>query len=90
MEVGHLDTPDLCPYPAIERLLCITSLGSDGSIIERDARRSLFRDGFAECITRQIPHPEGSQSEAIKVQILCLHGRYMAIIQDPKHFRKTG
>ena len=75
---------------ASEKPLCIVSLGSDGSILERDARRALVRNGFAEHITHSIPHPEGSQLEDIHIPILRICGQHIAIIQDPKHCRKTG
>jgi hypothetical protein len=68
----------------------IVSLGSDGSILERDARRALVRSGFAECVNHSIPHPEGSQSPDICIQILRVYGQHIAVIQDPKHFLKTG
>lgn len=73
-----------------ENPLRIISLGSDGSILEREARRALVRDGFAEYITHSILHPEGPHLENICIQILCMFGQYIAIIQDPKHGRKTG
>lgn len=73
-----------------EKPLCIVSLGSDGSILEREARRSLVRSGFADRVTHSIPHPEGSQLGDIHIPILHICGQYIAIIQDPKHFCKTG
>ena len=72
-----------------EKPLCIVSLGSDGSIVERDARQALVQNGFAEHMTYSIPHPEGSQFEDIRIPMLCVRGQYIAIIQDPKHCRKT-
>ncbi|KAH9018586.1 hypothetical protein EDB85DRAFT_1897086 [Lactarius pseudohatsudake] len=65
---------------ASEKSLCIISLGSDGSIIEREARRILVRNG----------HPNSPQSEVIKISLLYVHGQYITVIQDPKHCRKTG
>jgi hypothetical protein len=73
-----------------EKPLCIVSLGSDGSILEREARRALVRSGFADKITHSIPHPEGSQLGNIRIPILRVHGQHIAVIQDPKHCRKTG
>ncbi|KAH8977094.1 hypothetical protein EDB92DRAFT_2002633 [Lactarius akahatsu] len=76
---------------ASEKSLCIISLGSDGSVIEREARRILVRSGFAESITHTIPHPGHSpQSEVINISLLYVHGQYITVIQDPKHCRKTG
>jgi hypothetical protein len=73
-----------------DKPLCIVSLGSDGSILEREARRALVQIGFAEYITHSIPHPEDSQLDDICIPILCVCGQHIAIIQDPKHCRKTG
>ena len=75
---------------ASEKPLCVISLGSDGSILERDARRALVRSGFAEHITHPIPCPEGLQFEDIRIPVLRVCGQHIAIIQDPKHCRKTG
>ncbi|KAH9015478.1 hypothetical protein EDB84DRAFT_1679909 [Lactarius hengduanensis] len=77
---------------ASEKSLCIISLGSDGSIVERDARRALVRSGFAKYVTHSIPYSSGNgtQSEDIKISFLCVHGQYIAITQDPKHCRKTA
>jgi hypothetical protein len=73
-----------------DKPLCIVSLGSDGSILERDARRTLVRSGFAEQITHSIPHPKDSQLDDMCIPILHIHGQHIAIIQDPKHCCKTG
>ena len=73
-----------------DKPLCIISLGSDGSILEREARRALVRSGFAELITHTIPHSDGSKSEDIRIPILRVCGQHIAVIQDPKHCRKTG
>ena len=73
-----------------ENPLCIVSLGSNGSILEREARRALVRNGFAEHIAYSIPHPEDSQLDDIHIPILRVCGQHIAIIQDPKHCRKTG
>ena len=70
--------------------LCIVSLGSDGSILERDARRILVRCGFAESLSYSITHPDTTQSESIKIPIMRIHGRCIVAIQDPKHGRKTA
>ncbi|KAI9434879.1 hypothetical protein H4582DRAFT_2130928 [Lactarius indigo] len=75
---------------ASEKSLCIISLGSDGSVIEREARRILVHNGFAKAIRHTIPHPNSPQSEAIKISLLYVHGRYIAVTQDPKHCHKTG
>jgi hypothetical protein len=73
-----------------DKPLCIVLLGSDGSILERDAHRALVQNGFAEHTTHSIPNTEGSQFEDIHIPILCVRGQHIAIIQDPKHCRKTG
>jgi hypothetical protein len=69
--------------------LCIVSVGSDGSILECDARHALVRRGFAKSHSYSIPHPDAAQSEPIRVPLMRIHGRYIAAIQDPKHGRKT-
>lgn len=69
--------------------LCIVSLGSDGSVLERDARRALVRNGFAESISYSIAHPDTAQPQPIKISLMKMYGRYVAAIQDPKHGRKT-
>jgi hypothetical protein len=73
-----------------DKSLCIVSLGSDGSILERDARRALARRGFAESISYTIPHPDAEQSQPIRIPLMRMYGHYVAVIQDPKHGRKTG
>jgi hypothetical protein len=73
-----------------DKPLCIVSIGSDGSILEREARRALVRSGFAEQMTHSIPHPEDLQLDDICILILHICGQHIAIIQDPKHCRKTG
>jgi hypothetical protein len=70
--------------------LCIVSLGSDGSILERDARRALVRNGFAESLSYEIPHPDSAQSQPIRIPLMRMHGQCIAAIQDPKHGRKTS
>jgi hypothetical protein len=40
-----------------DKPLCIVSLGSDGSILERDARRALVRSGFADANNPLNPSP---------------------------------
>ncbi|KAJ3516574.1 hypothetical protein NLJ89_g1045 [Agrocybe chaxingu] len=66
----------------------IISLGSDGTSVEREARREFQRSGFAETVTYQIPHPDKC-SGPIKVELLKIFNRFMAVIQDSKHGRKT-
>lgn len=73
-----------------DKSLCIVSLGSDGSIVERDARRALIRHGFAESLSYSIPHPDAARSQPIRIPIMRIHGRYIAAIQDPKHGQKTA
>lgn len=73
-----------------DKPLCIVSLGSDGSSLERDARRALVRCGFAMSISYTIPHPDTAQPEGIKIPLMRIYGRYIATIQDPKHGRKTA
>ena len=73
-----------------DKSLCIVSLGSDGSILERDSRRALVRCGFAEPFSYSIPHPDMAQSEPIKIPLMRIHGRCVTVIQDPKHGRKTA
>ena len=73
-----------------ENPLCIISLGLDGRILECEACWALVWGGFAEYITYSIPHPEGPHLENMCVQVLCVFGQYIAIIQDPKHSHKTG
>ncbi|KAH9016984.1 hypothetical protein EDB85DRAFT_1897861 [Lactarius pseudohatsudake] len=75
---------------ASEKSLRIISLGSDGSVVEREARRILVQNGFAKSIAHTIPHPNSPQSEVIKISLLYVHGQYIAVTQDPKHCRKTG
>lgn len=70
--------------------LCIVSLGSDSSIVEHDASWALVWNDFAEQMTYLIPHPEGPWFEDIHIQILCVCGQHITIIQDPKHCCKTG
>ena len=69
--------------------LCIVSLGSDGSVLERDARQALVREGFAESISYVIPHPDAAQSQPIRIPLMRMYGRWITAIQDPKHGRKT-
>ncbi|KDR83159.1 hypothetical protein GALMADRAFT_206799 [Galerina marginata CBS 339.88] len=66
----------------------ITSLGSDGTTVEREARRELVRSGVATTVIYRIPHPEGG-GRAILVELLKIRNRVMAVIQDTKHCRKT-
>ena len=75
---------------ASEEQLCIVSLGSDGSIIEHEARCALVRDGFTQSVTHTIPHPDNPQSKVIKISLLHVHGQYITATQDPKHCRKTS
>lgn len=53
-----------------DKSLCIVSLGSDGSSLERNARRALVRCGFAESLSYSIPHPDMEQSEPIKIPLM--------------------
>lgn len=73
-----------------DKSLCIVSLGSDGSILEYDAHRALVRCGFAKSLSYSIPHPDAAQSEPIKIPLMQIYGQYIAVIQDPKHGRKTA
>jgi len=73
-----------------ETSLCIVSLGSDGSILERKARRALIQTGFAESLSHAIPHPDTAQPEPIKIPLMRIYGQYITSIQDPKHGRKTA
>ncbi|KAL4259870.1 hypothetical protein AB1N83_010672 [Pleurotus pulmonarius] len=66
----------------------IISLGSDGTVIERNARRLLVDSGFAKVEYTKIPHPE-PREHPLKVEILVIGKHRLAIIQDSKHFRKT-
>jgi len=73
-----------------DQSLCLVSLGSDGSSLERNARRALVRCGFAESLSYTIPHPDTAQPEGVKIPLMRIYGRCMAAIQDPKHGRKTA
>jgi hypothetical protein len=75
---------------ASENPLCIVSLGSDGSILERDAQHALIHNRFAKMIHYQIPNPSSALAEPIRIPLLRIYGRCLAVIQDPKHGRKTG
>ncbi|KAF9492752.1 hypothetical protein BDN71DRAFT_1396302 [Pleurotus eryngii] len=66
----------------------IISLGSDGTAIERNARRLLVESGFAKVEYTKIPHPE-LRARPLKVEILVIGKHRLTIIQDSKHFRKT-
>ncbi|KAL0067261.1 hypothetical protein AAF712_005657 [Marasmius tenuissimus] len=66
----------------------IISLGSDGTVVERDARRELLKSKYARVLYHCIPHPQPSNG-TIDIKIYCIHGRSMAVIQDSKHCRKT-
>ncbi|KAF4603080.1 hypothetical protein EYR38_003485 [Pleurotus pulmonarius] len=68
--------------------LNIVSLGSDGTIVERNARKELVRQGFATEIERRIPHPIAN-SPPIVVTLLQIGTRILVIVQDSKHCRKT-
>lgn len=72
-----------------DKPLCIVSLGSDGSILERDAHRALIRNGFAESISYSIPHPDAMQHLPIVIPLMRMYGQYITATQDPKHGRKT-
>jgi hypothetical protein len=73
-----------------EKPLCIVSLGSDGSVVEREAHQALVQSGFADQISHSIPHPEGSQLDNLCIPVLQIYRQHIAIIQDLKHCRKTG
>ncbi|KAF7420714.1 hypothetical protein PC9H_011232 [Pleurotus ostreatus] len=66
----------------------IISLGSDGTVIERKARRLLIESGFAAVEYTSIQHPSNKE-RPLKVELLCIGTHRLAIIQDSKHFRKT-
>lgn len=66
----------------------IISLGSDGTVVERKARRLLIESGFAAIEYTHIPHPN-TGSPPLKIEILRIGAHRLAIIQDSKHFRKT-
>ncbi|KAF4599335.1 hypothetical protein EYR40_006427 [Pleurotus pulmonarius] len=68
--------------------LNIISLGSDGTVVERKARRLLIRSGFAAVEYVDIPHPNTADGP-LRIEILRIGTRRLAIIQDSKHFRKT-
>jgi hypothetical protein len=55
---------------ASDEPLCIISLGSDGSILEHDARRALVRNGFAKMVYHTIPNPSSGQAEPIMIPLL--------------------
>lgn len=71
-----------------ERPLTIVSLGSDGTASEREARRLLFEYADVRPEHFSIPSPDSS-SDPFKITMLCIHQKTIAIIQDPKHCRKT-
>ncbi|KJA12983.1 hypothetical protein HYPSUDRAFT_152101 [Hypholoma sublateritium FD-334 SS-4] len=66
----------------------IISFGSDGTNVERDARRELIRSKFAHRVEYQIPHPVVG-SPPILIELMKIGERTMASIQDSKHLRKT-
>ncbi|KAI0258486.1 hypothetical protein BC834DRAFT_797740, partial [Gloeopeniophorella convolvens] len=68
--------------------LRIVSLGSDGSAVERQARRILVQSGYAEAVHYTIPIPDSDDS--LTITFIKVHGFVIAIIQDPKHYRKTA
>lgn len=68
--------------------LNIISLGSDGTVVERKARRLLIQSGFAAVEYVDIPHPNTADGP-LRIEILRIGTRRLAIIQDSKHFRKT-
>ncbi|KAJ8694295.1 Methionine--tRNA ligase, mitochondrial [Pleurotus ostreatus] len=67
----------------------IISLGSDGTIVERKARRILVQSGFAAVEYAHISHPNPAEQRPLKIELLRIGTRRLAIIQDSKHFRKT-
>ncbi|KAI0258328.1 hypothetical protein BC834DRAFT_847449 [Gloeopeniophorella convolvens] len=79
-----------------ETKLCIVSIGSDGSSVERQARRLLVQSGYAQAVNHVIPiesSDSGSADDMVDtytITFIKVHGRVIAIIQDPKHYRKTA
>ncbi|KAH9032049.1 hypothetical protein EDB85DRAFT_1890890 [Lactarius pseudohatsudake] len=75
-----------------EEPLHIVSLGSDGAISERKARKdliaNLIQKGEGEIYERHIKHPDG-HSPPITVPLLRVFGQVLTVIQDSKHCRKT-
>ncbi|KAG7096508.1 hypothetical protein E1B28_003937 [Marasmius oreades] len=70
--------------------LTIISLGSDGTVTEREARRELVKSGYATLHHHCFPHPDSSDSpQTIKIPIYTIHGQKMVPNQDSKHARKT-
>ena len=67
----------------------IISLGSDGTTVEREARRELIRSNFAESTTYRIPHPN-SECSPIIIELYKVDNRIMVPIQDSKHCHKTA
>ncbi|KAF4607769.1 hypothetical protein EYR40_000104 [Pleurotus pulmonarius] len=66
----------------------IISLGSDGTVVERKARRLLIESGFAAVEYISIQHPNNKE-RPLKVELLRIGKHRLVIIQDSKHFRKT-
>lgn len=71
--------------------LRIVSLGSDGTVTERDARRLLVSSGWAEDFTRTFTSTaaDGSVTSFTDIMIRA-HGQVIVIIQDGRHYRKTA
>ncbi|TFY80575.1 hypothetical protein EWM64_g3442 [Hericium alpestre] len=67
---------------------CIITLGSDGAVTERNARRELLTLTSAVDIHYRILHPEGN-GHFITVTVHKVYGQALAIIQDSKHCQKT-
>jgi len=73
-----------------ETNLNIVSLGSDGTTVEREARHELVRRGFATVASFQLVHPSSEEgAPPLVFEILKIKGRYLVVIQDSKHLRKT-
>lgn len=67
----------------------IVSLGSDGTVVERKARRLLIESGFAAVEYAYIKHPNPAERRPLKIEFLRIGSHHLTIIQDSKHFRKT-
>lgn len=89
VELGKMEEDLLGYLIDSEENLNITSLASDGTIVEREAQRQLVRTGFAESITYRIPHPQPGHSP-MTIELYKVKNRVMVPIQDSKHFRKTA
>ncbi|KAF8959326.1 hypothetical protein BDZ97DRAFT_1923016 [Flammula alnicola] len=66
----------------------VISLGSDGTSVEREARRELIRSQVAQPVHYHIQHPAPGSSPII-IELLKIGEQIMVSIQDSKHLRKT-